>query len=133
MNDFINTASGYVNTDPFLLFFGTLYIVLGLSMLLAEKQWRDFMALFIASDSLSLVLGAITLPISLFIVVFYNNWLEIASIILMVLGYMGIVKSLILLLRPVWVQKFLKIGFVQKWLWLDGLSGIVLGTAMLVL
>lgn len=126
-----------VNTDPFLIFFGSFYAVLGLSIFLATKHWHEFIALFVENDALSLVLGVLSLPISLFIVVFYNNWDSLASIILMVLGYVSLAKALILLLRPAWIQNFLKAGlhkgYVQQYLWLDGLSGVVLGLAMLIL
>ena len=122
-----------INTDPFLLFFGTFYLVLGLSIFFASKSWHDFVKLFVENDSLSLVMGVLTLPISLFVVVFYDNWDGIAPTILMVLGYIGLLKAAVLLLRPKWVQKYLNMGFVQKYLWLDGVSGIVLGVALLIL
>jgi hypothetical protein len=133
MTDFIATASTFINTDPFLLFFGSFYLVLGLSILLAKPQWRDFMDLFIKNESLSLVLGFLSLPTSLFIIVFYNDWSSLASTVLMVLGYVGLIKALVLLLRPGWVQAWVSKDFVHKMLWLDGVSGIILGLAMLVL
>jgi hypothetical protein len=122
-----------INQDPFLLFFGTFYLVLGLSIFMAQQQWREFIKLFIDNASLPLVFGVLSLPISLFVVVFYNNWGSLGSIILMVLGYIGLIKSLILLLRPTWIQGYLHREFVHKWLWLDGASGVVLGLAMLFL
>jgi hypothetical protein len=122
-----------VNADPFLLFFGTFYLVLGFSILLAMPQWREFIALFVRNQSLPLVFGVLSLPISLFVVVFYNNWTGLAPIILMTLGYVGLVKALLLLLRPAWVQAWVSNEFVNKWLWLDGISGIVLGASMLLL
>ncbi len=122
-----------INTDPFLIFFGTFYLVLGLSMFFASKHWHEFVKLFIENESLSLVLGVLSLPISLFIVVFYDDWSTLGSTILMVLGYIGLLKSFVLLLRPGWVQSFLGKGYIQRYLWLDGISGIVLGVAMLLL
>ncbi|MCB1651558.1 MAG: hypothetical protein KDI46_05835 [Alphaproteobacteria bacterium] len=122
-----------LNNDPFLLFFGTFYVVIGLSIFLAQKPWRDFIELFIENDSLSLVLGILTLPISLFIIFFYNNWDGIGPTALMVLGYIGLLKALILLLRPKWMQNFLGTGYIQKYLWIDGLSGILLGAGLLLL
>ncbi len=133
MKDYLNHAAELVNADPFLLFFGTFYIVLGLSIFLAAKHWQDFIKLFIENDSLSLVIGIMTLPISLFVVFFYDNWETLASTILMVLGYIGLAKALILLLRPSIIQNFLNRGMIQKYLWLDGISGIILGAAMLLL
>lgn len=123
----------FINTDPFLLFFGGFYLVLGLSCFLATKPWQDFIELFIKNDALSLIMGILVLPIALFIVVFYNNWDTLASTILMVIGYIAFLKALVLLLKPSLFQNFLKKDFVQKWLWLDGLSGMALGVAMLVL
>lgn len=126
-----------INTDPFLLFFGSFYAVLGLSIFISAKHWQEFIALFVENDALSLVLGVLSLPISLFVVVFYNNWDSLASIILMVLGYISLIKALMLLLRPTWLQNFLRAGlqkqYIQKYLWLDGLSGVILGAALLVL
>ena len=122
-----------VNTDPFLLFFGSFYMVLGLSCFFAKEHWEEFIKLFVDNDTLSLVMGIFVLPISLFIIVFYDNWESLASIILMVIGYMGFLKALFLLLRPKAFQKLLSKRFVQKWLWLDGISGILIGGAMLLL
>lgn len=122
-----------LNTDPFLLFFGSFYLVIGLSIFFANDQWKEFIKLFAQHDSLSLVLGVLTLPISLFIVVFYDNWDTLASTILMIMGYIGLVKAAILLLWPKMLQKFVGKQFVQKYIWLDGLSGVILGAAMLLL
>lgn len=123
----------YVNTDPFLLFFGGFYLVLGLSCLFTTKPWREFIDLFIEHDSISLVMGILVLPISLSIIVFYNNWDGIAPIILMVIGYLAFVKAVFLLLFPGVIQGLLKKEFVRKWLWLDGLSGMALGLGLLLL
>ena len=122
-----------INTDPFLLFFGTFYTIIGLSMFFASKAWLDFIRLFIEHESISLILGIMTLPIALFIVFFYNDWSSLASTFLMVMGYTSLIKAMILLLRPSMLQDFLKKGYLKKYLWVDGLSGVVLGIAMLAL
>lgn len=133
LNSLVLQWKEIVNDDPFLLFFGCFYIVLGLSAFLAQKSWEDFIDLFVENDAISLIMGILVLPISLFIIFFYNDWSSISAIILMVIGYLALLKSIFLLLRPALVQKFLKMEFVRKWLWLDGLSGIVLGMALIVL
>ena len=122
-----------LNTDPFLVFFGSFYIVLGLSVFFAKKPWEEFISLLIQHDALSLILGILVLPISLFIIVFYNNWDGLAPTVLMVIGYIGFVKAVTLLLWPKVFQNFLRTEFVRKWMWLDGVSGIVLGLSMLLL
>ena len=129
MNDMITL----INDDQFLLFFGTFYIVLGTSFIFAKNQWREFITLFVQYDALSLFIGVISLPIALFIIVFYNDWSTLASTILMVIGYLGLVKAMLLLLCPGVLQNVLRKQFVQKWMWLDGLSGVALGFALLVL
>ncbi|MFK7839138.1 MAG: hypothetical protein AB8B83_02310 [Bdellovibrionales bacterium] len=129
LNEFGHT----LNDDPFLLFFGGFYLVLGLSCFFARQAWQEFAELFVDNDALSLVLGIIILPISLSIIAFYWNWSSIGSTILMVSGMFAFVKSVALLMRPSLIQGFVKKEFVRKWLWLDGLSGITLGIAMLVL
>ena len=123
----------YINTDPFLLFFGAFYLVLGFSFFFANKAWEDFLTLFADHDALSLVMGILLLPISLFIIVFYDNWDSVAAIVLMVMGYLALLKSLVLLLLPGVMQKFIRKEFVRKWLWLDGVSGLLLGAALLLL
>ena len=133
MDEFFSQAGTYINSDPFLVFFGSFYMVIGLSMFFAKKPWEEFLQIFVEKEAISLILGVLILPISLFIVVFYNNWDGLAPIILMVTGYLGFVKSVVLLLKPSIVQATVKKKFVQKWLWLDGISGILLGGAMLVL
>ena len=95
-----------LNTDPFLLFFGSFYIILGLSFIFAKTQWKEFIALFVEYDALSLFLGVIVLPISLFIIMFYNNWDTIGSIILMVIGYLGFAKSILLLIFSERIAKY---------------------------
>jgi len=128
-----NAIAESINTDPFLMFFGTLYLVIGLSIFLAAKHWHDFIKLFVEHESLSLIMGILSLPISLFIICFYNNWDSLPSTVLMVMGFVGLVKALILLLRPHWVQGLLAKGYVDRYLWLDGLSAIILGAALLLL
>lgn len=120
-----------INTDPFLLFFGAFYVILGVSFVLAQAQWKELLTLFVKYDAVSLFLGIIILPISLFIIVFYNNWDSIGSTVLMVIGYLGLVKSIVLLVYPKLLQGFVKKDFVQKWMWLDGLSGVIIGATML--
>ena len=123
----------FINTDPFLLFFGGFYLVLGFSCFFARDAWEEFAALFVDNDALSLVFGILILPIALSVIAFYNNWESLASIILMVVGWLAFFKSVVLIMRPSLIQHFVKKEFVRKWLWLDGLSGIALGVAMLVL
>lgn len=122
-----------VNTDPFLVFFGAFYLVLGLSCFFTKRVWEDFIELFVDNDVLSLTMGIMILPIALFIIVFYNNWESLASIVLMVIGYLALLKALVLLMWPNVIQGLLRKEFVKKWLWLDGISGIILGMALLVL
>ena len=122
-----------VNTDPFLLFFGSFFIVIGFSAFTTPKSWNEFIDLFVENDVLSLVMGVFMLPISLSIIVFYNSWDPFASLVLMVIGYLAFVKTLILLLKPKLIQSALNTQFVRKWIWLDGVSGILLGGVLLFL
>lgn len=133
MNEYIHPMTDFLNTDPFLVFFGCFFVVIGLSAFMAEKSWNDFIDLFVENDALSLVMGIVILPISLFLIFFYNNWETLGSTVLTVTGYLMFIKALVLLLRPAIIQRALKMEFVRKWLWLDGISGVALGVAMLVL
>lgn len=133
MNEFVNIVSDHVASDPFLQFFGCFFIVLGASAWLSPKSWEDFIDLFIENDALSLIMGILTLPIALFIIFFYNDWSTLGSTVLMVIGYISLLKALALLVRPAIFQTVLKKDFVRKWLWLDGISGVLLGLALLLL
>ncbi|NCT40621.1 MAG: hypothetical protein GW778_03045 [Alphaproteobacteria bacterium] len=134
MTDITNILAGYINThDPFLLFFGSFYFVLGVSCFFARNAWKEFAALFVDNDALSLIMGVLILPISLSIIAFYWNWETLGSTILMVTGILALIKALTLLMRPSIFQNFVRKEFVRKWLWLDGVSGITLGLAMLLL
>lgn len=134
MNEFINTITSQLNVDdPFLLFFGSFYLTLGFSCFFARKAWQEFAELFVDNDALSLVMGILILPISLSIMAFYQNWETIGSTILMVVGILAFLKAVALLMHPSFIQGFVRKEFVRKWLWLDGLSGIILGLSMLLL
>ena len=122
-----------INTDPFLLFFGAFYTIIGLSVFFAQDAWKEFIKLFVENEAISLILGIMTLPIALFIVFFYNDWSTMASTVLMVMGYISLLKAAILLLRPTIMQEYLDKGFINQYLWVDGISGIILGTGMLIL
>jgi hypothetical protein len=121
-----------INVDPFLVFFGSFYLVIGLSVFFATKAWTDFLKLFAENDAVSLILGVITLPISLFIVVFYNNWNGIGPSLLMVLGCIGLLKALALLLKPSLLQNIVR-KKVAKPMWLCGVLTIAIGVALLIL
>ena len=133
MTELINTISSHINQDPFLLFFAGIYMTLGFSCFFARRAWEEFLALFVDNDALSLVMGILILPISLSIIAFYNNWETLGSTILMVAGWLAFLKAVTLLMRPSLIQNFVKKEFVQKWIWLDGVSGIALGAALLLL
>jgi hypothetical protein len=122
-----------INTDPFLVFFGSFYLVMGLSVFFARDAWKEFMVLFTQNDAVNLIMGIITLPISLFVVVFYNDWDGTASALLMVLGYLGLAKSFLLLLKPRMAQDLMKRFQNVKPFWLPGGIAILVGAALLVL
>lgn len=123
-----------VNTDPFLVFFGSFYLVLGLSVFFANKAWSDFIKLYAQNDAVSLISGIITLPIALFIVVFYEGWdTGIAAKILVVIGYLALLKALVLLLKPDWIRKLVQNDKMIKPLWLRGLIAAGVGVALIVL
>lgn len=123
-----------LNTDPFLLLFGCLYLVIGLSILLAQQAWKDFTNLYVTSGPLCLITGIIMLPLALYVVVFYNKWTGIAEDFLMVLGYWALFEAMVLLLKPAWVHKIVASGkFVLDPFWLHGLIAIAMGLALLLL
>lgn len=130
---YIDPIVQYINVDePFLLFFGSFFFVLGMSCFFARETWQEFASLFVNNDALSLVMGIMILPISLSILTFFWSWDTLGAQVLMGIGIITLIKSILLLTRPSILQGFVQKEFVRKWLWLDGLSGIVLGSVMLL-
>jgi len=121
-----------VNTDPFLLFFGCFFFILGLSVFTTRECWEEYLDILRSNTGVCLMNGIFTLPIALFIIFFYDNWDWLAPGALMIVGYIGLLKALVMLLRPQIMQKFLKLNIVRKLLWLDGVSGMILGAILLL-
>lgn len=120
-----------VNTDPFLLFFGSFFVILGFSVFFAKKAWEDFLDIFSKYSAVPLIIGFMALPISLFIIFFYSDWSTMASTILMAIGYLVFVKSVVFMVFPAFVQGLVDKDAIIKPFWLRGVIAIVLGTALL--
>ena len=123
-----------INTDPYLLFGGCFFLVMGLSIFFAGPAWQEYMSLLSKSKALLLIGGVVNLPIGLFILMFYNKWDGIAEVILMVVGILALIKSLALLAKPDMVQKLLSDKKLSlKPFWIHGVISLVVGIALIVL
>lgn len=124
----------FMNSDPFLIFFGLFYIIIGLSNLIIPKAWDDFIAVFGKNETtISVATGLLMLPLGLFIVVFYNNWTGFASALLMVIGYIILIKACMLLSVPGLVQKMAEKKIMVPPVWLRGVFALAIGLALLLL
>lgn len=124
----------FLNTDPFLVLFGCMYLIVGASIFLKPVAWKEFCNLYIRSEPICLITGVVMLPLALYVVVFYNNWNGISSILLMGLAYWALIEAIVLLLRPSLIQNLLaEDKFILKPFWLHGVVSIVIGAALLVL
>lgn len=123
-----------INTDPFLLFFGTFFLVMGLSIFFAADAWKEYTKMLGENKALLLIGGVINLPVGLFIVMFYNSWDGLASSLLMIVGIISLLKAIALLTKPEQIQKLLRDGkLTLKPFWLQGLPALVIGAGLLVL
>lgn len=123
-----------VNNDPFLLFFGGFFLVMGVSIFFSKEAWEEYLDMLSKSKALLLIGGVINLPIGLFIVTFYNNWNGLAETVLMAVGILALVKSVILLTKPDYMQKLLATDKLTiKPFWMNGVAASVVGAILLVL
>lgn len=122
-----------VNTDPFLLFFGSFFVILGFSVFFAKQAWEDFLDIFSKYSAVPLIIGFMALPVSLFIIFFFNNWETLASTVLMAIGYLVFVKSVVFMVFPEFVQGLVKKEALIKPFWLRGVIAVALGASLLIL
>ncbi len=123
-----------INTDPFLLFFGCFFLVMGISIFSSARAWQEYLTLLSKSKALLLVGGVMNLPIGLFIVTFYNNWNGLAETVLMAIGIMALIKAIVLLTKPDFMQKLLVHDKLTiKPFWVNGAISVVVGLILLLL
>ncbi len=118
-----------------------LFIPLGLSLIVQAKLWAK-LTKFVYSQSketfnfIMLVSGSVCLPFGLFLVLTHNDWNLSPSVIVTVVGWITVVKCLVLLLWPQLAIKS-KILYgrkesVLKWfLRISGVIYIILGLLVL--
>ena len=93
-----------------------LLIVWGLSIIIQTKIWIRITKLIFSQDDkldyFCICLGLVFFPQGLFIVITHNDWEMSPSVIVTLLGWAILIKSLLYLLWPRWVLKFK--GFYEK-------------------
>jgi len=75
-------------------------LIVGLSHLLQAKRWANYLFDFVNSKSAPFIIGMLTLPVGLLIVVGHNKWAFEIPVIITFYGWGMVVKSSIYLLFP---------------------------------
>lgn len=75
-------------------------LIVGLSHIVQAKRWANYLFDFIHSKSAPFIIGMLTLPVGLLIVVGHNKWAFEIPVIITFYGWAMVVKSSIYLLFP---------------------------------
>jgi predicted ABC-type exoprotein transport system permease subunit len=93
---------------------GVSIVVVSLALLVKEKHLKSLLAKIETDESLFLW-GFISLIIGLAMVLSYNVWEQSWHVIITILGWLALLKGLVLLFMPEYVKKWAKqIGY-QQW------------------
>ncbi len=86
---------------------GLMYLVMGLSLVIRTKDWVKFSDEFLKNKTQIHPIVFFALPFGLFIVLVHNQWEWSPSVIVTLLGWIAVIKSVLFLLHPKILFKFM--------------------------
>lgn len=87
--------------------FGLMYLAVGIGFLLNEGYLKKLLTGFCDNISLMFIVGIITLALGFIMVTFHNRWHCHWGIIITIIGWLGLIKGLVLLVLPGLMDKML--------------------------
>ncbi|MBU1992507.1 MAG: hypothetical protein ABH856_02325 [Patescibacteria group bacterium] len=107
---------------------GVVYIVVGLGMLINKDGYKDMMG-DIYKNSLMLYMGGVmALVVGLLLVMYHNLWVSSWEVIITILGWLALLKGLLLLLAPKAMKGM--VGFWEKNIQFGGVIVLILGLVL---
>lgn len=94
---------------------GISIVVISFALLANEKHLRSIFAKIETDESL-FVWGFISLIIGIAMILAYNVWAQGWQVIITVLGWLALIKGLVLLFLPEQMKKWAKKINIQKWM-----------------
>lgn len=83
---------------------GPLLIATGIAAIAQPERMMAGMADFIENDGLTYLAGFVTLALGLTLVTLHRRWHSITAIIISLIGWIAVVRGLLLLLAPVLIR-----------------------------
>ena len=80
--------------------FSVAILIYGLSHFLQAKRWGRFLSILLEGEQAPFIIGSLTLPLGLFIVIGHNIWVLDFPVIITVCGWGMVIKSIAYLLFP---------------------------------
>jgi uncharacterized protein YjeT (DUF2065 family) len=111
--------------------FGFVFMLVGLSHLLQPTRWSDFFSWLRAKPFGAFIVVIFTLPVSVVIIAFHNDWDLRPSLFLTLAGWIILVKCVIYALYPAAFNRVATKGASNKGFAMAGIAIIVLSAAML--
>lgn len=112
--------------------FGWWYLILGGSLFIHASRWKRLLGVFVDFKYYSLLTMCFVLPLGLFLVLTHNIWVMDFSVLLTLIGWLALLKAVLLLYWPEIILK--AIPKQEKQIPMLKIEGIVVvGLASLIL
>lgn len=106
--------------------FALVYLAIGLGMLIDTKYYRKAFDSMIANSGVMYIGGVMALVIGFLIISSHNIWVKDWTVIITVLGWLAVVKGVMLLVFPKAMLNFSK-GLMKKNLTIISVIVLILG------
>ena len=81
-------------------FFSLVYLSIGLGMIFNRETYKQMIGGFIENGCMLYLGGIMALVVGFLLVTFHNTWLSRASTIITVLGWLALIKGIVILVLP---------------------------------
>lgn len=110
--------------------FSLVYLAIGIGIFVNSEYYKKLFADFIESTAALYLGGLVALAVGYLIVAFHNTWTWDLSVIITVLGWLALIKGIIILLLPKTMIAFSKaIMQKPKFIKIEAIAVTILGLA----
>ena len=93
---------------------GLLYFVIGLGMFLNPKFYKKMMNEYAKSDPVLFISGILALAIGYLLITFHNAWDWNLGIVITILGWIALLKGIMILVIPKMTDRVMKFMQLEK-------------------
>jgi hypothetical protein len=113
---------------------GLAYLAIGVGMLLNQELYKKVFTDFVENKAILYMGGVMALVIGYLLVTFHNVWVCDWTVIITVVGWMALIKGMVILIRPSWIIDLTKaIVNKERFLKIEGIIVTVIGVLLLFL